>query len=241
MDICCVFRPLLLLGSLLSLAACGSGGADINRLAADLAEQKARLDAHLGEDRSTNAASSADRTATDWHHDLQDLVVRYNRLAAALDQTPLRLSKAAPAGPATATETASDEAPAAYTAASIALESGEPFTPPATVPSPETARKLPNLKGMASLHLASYSDAANLVPGWQVLQRAYPAELGSLEPRVRYITLADGKPYLRLMAGALDSVAAAAPICERLRAAGQYCEIRAYEGSTAMETYIIAP
>jgi hypothetical protein len=85
----------------------------------------------------------------------------------------------------------------------------------------------PDLTGARSLlsavHLASYRNLQNAEAGWRELQAEAPGVLAGLEARLAQADLGERGVFLRLKAGPLDSPDAAAALCARLEAAGQWC------------------
>ena len=76
-----------------------------------------------------------------------------------------------------------------------------------------------------AVHLASYRSQNAADRGWAQVKRAHPTLLGDLTPEVSKVDMGQGKGiFYRLKAGPLNSDAAAADICAKLKLRRQYCE-----------------
>ncbi len=112
------------------------------------------------------------------------------------------------------------------------IESGlqpEPPRPAAMMSSPTNngAKVLqPRRSGpQPAVHLASYKSKKDADRGWKQLKKAHSGLLGGLSEEVMQVNLGPGKGiFYRLLAGPLDSKAAASSLCNKLKAKRQFCE-----------------
>ncbi len=101
-------------------------------------------------------------------------------------------------------------------------------------PAPSISAPPQKSAGMASyfaLHLTSYSDARNLLTGWNKLQKRHSDLLTALTPKVEWITTASGASFLRLKAGPFATRAEANQACRTIRARDDYCAVDDYDGA----------
>lgn len=76
-----------------------------------------------------------------------------------------------------------------------------------------------------AVHLASYRSQNAADRGWAQLKRAHQAILGDLTPEFSKVDMGPGKGiFYRLKVGPLNSDAAAAEVCNKLKLRRQYCE-----------------
>jgi len=98
---------------------------------------------------------------------------------------------------------------------------------PAVAPAPRAA-----LTGQFALHLASYRLRDNAIIGWNELMAAVPGQLSDLRPGTSTFNKGADGQFVRLKAGPLASEADAEARCRAIQAAGRYCTVMAYEGTT---------
>ncbi|GAB5469114.1 MAG: hypothetical protein Kilf2KO_21440 [Rhodospirillales bacterium] len=134
------------------------------------------------------------------------------RPTAKLDgrEASVAASLAAPAGTA-----AAQAAPAAQPAA--AAPEAAPQAAAITAPAAGGAG------GGFLVQLAALTSAAAADQSWQSVSSRHASLLGSLTPSVQRAEIAGRGTFFRLRAGPLESRAAAASLCEKLKAAGQAC------------------
>ncbi len=80
------------------------------------------------------------------------------------------------------------------------------------------------------VHLASYKTLEKARAGWSELQRAFPDELGLLEPRIEQVMIPGRGEFLRLIGGGFSSQDKALSLCKLLRDKGKYCEVAGFRG-----------
>ena len=79
--------------------------------------------------------------------------------------------------------------------------------------------------GRPAIHLASYKSQQAADRGWAQIRRAHTALLGNLKHEVSQVNLGAGKGiFFRLRAGPLETDAAAAELCQKLKSRRQFCE-----------------
>lgn len=80
------------------------------------------------------------------------------------------------------------------------------------------------------VHLDSYSRENFAREGWRRLQRAYPDELGLLEPRTESVMIEGRGQIYRLIGGGFATEATAKALCQSLSGKNQYCRVVAFSG-----------
>jgi hypothetical protein len=90
------------------------------------------------------------------------------------------------------------------------------------------------MTGQFALHLASYRLHDNAIIGWNELMAAVPGQLSDLRPGTRIFNKGADGQFVRLKAGPLASEADAEARCRAIQAAGRYCAVMAYEGTTPL-------
>jgi hypothetical protein len=108
-----------------------------------------------------------------------------------------------------------------------------PFTP---LPTPGLAAVPPAplapAVGQFALHLASYRLRDNAIIGWTEIMAAVPGQLAGLNPGTSNFNKGADGQFVRLKAGPLVSEADAEARCLAIQAAGRYCSVMAYAGTT---------
>ena len=112
-----------------------------------------------------------------------------------------------------------------------------PLTPvPGFAPAPAVAAVAPAapaaLTGQFALHLASYRLRDNAIIGWTEIIAAVPDPLAGLNPGTSTFNKGADGQFVRLKAGPLVSEADAEARCRAIQAAGRYCAVMAYAGTT---------
>jgi hypothetical protein len=74
------------------------------------------------------------------------------------------------------------------------------------------------------VHLASYRTMDSAEAGWKALSERYAGSMRGMEPRYDPVTIPGKGDFVRLKAGPVQIPGGAARLCDRLRAAGQFCE-----------------
>ena len=87
--------------------------------------------------------------------------------------------------------------------------------------------------GQFALHLASYRLRENAIIGWNELVAAVPGQLSDLRPGTGTFNSDDGQ-FVRLKAGPLSSEAEAEARCQAIQAAGRYCAVMTYQGTSPL-------
>lgn len=100
---------------------------------------------------------------------------------------------------------------------------------PATLAATGDAAR-PTAGGRYGLHLASYRVLDNAYSGWDVLLGRHGEELGLLEPRIAAADIPGLGLHYRLKAGPLATREEAISLCERIKSAGDYCAVMAFDG-----------
>lgn len=115
--------------------------------------------------------------------------------------------------------------PAAGPQELAAPPASEPAPPPAAPanPEPQPTKVAAAPSGGFRLQLAAFQDRAAADATWRRLQRAHPAVLGGLEPRIVAADLGPKGTWYRLQAAGLSSEAAARAACELLKSRKQDC------------------
>jgi hypothetical protein len=108
-------------------------------------------------------------------------------------------------------------------------------TPPAPQPVSLTSTA-GEIGGEFGVHLASYKNESQILPGWAVLQQRHPV-LQGLKPIVTEVDFQDGRgTFYRLKAGPLQAAAAAQSICAAIRSRSGFCQLDEYAGHPARQT-----
>ena len=89
------------------------------------------------------------------------------------------------------------------------------------------------MTGQFALHLASYRLRENAIIGWNELVAAVPGQLSDLRPGTSTFNSDDGQ-FVRLKAGPLSSEAEAEARCQAIQAAGRYCAVMTYQGTSPL-------
>lgn len=80
------------------------------------------------------------------------------------------------------------------------------------------------------VHLDSFSKESFAREGWQRLQRAFPDELGLLEPRIQSVDIEGRGRIIRLIGGGFTDDATANDLCSALTRKDQFCRVVAFSG-----------
>ncbi len=241
-------RTLLLVSALPLLAACATTGGQT--AACDCAPEPIRAEAPATPE-AARALRLAEALESAAHGDPSRLAEMEARIAALEDALGLHHAQAEPAPPIMAEasedwthadEDAEDAALIAQAQAGwLGLEDGdapeaEAEPSPEPEPSPAASGDLapaPDLDGSRSLlhavHIASYRTPEQVREGWDLLSARH-AVLSRLEPRMDAADLGERGAYLRLKAGPFDDAAAARAACERIEAAGDWCQATGFDG-----------
>lgn len=78
--------------------------------------------------------------------------------------------------------------------------------------------------GQTWVHLASYRERENAEAGWAALSQRYAGIMRGMGPVYDEVTIPGKGVFFRLKAGPVEIPGGAARLCDRLRAAGQFCE-----------------
>lgn len=140
---------------------------------------------------------------------------------SALDKPPPPPSGAAPISSPT-----SPSAPVAP--AKTAAVTPPATKPAATSPAAKAAVTAPAAPGSARVQLGAFRQVADAEQTWQKLTKKFPDLLGGLSPSIVRVDLGEKGIYQRLQAGPLTDRAAAAAMCEQLKARKQDCLVVAH-------------
>lgn len=193
-----------------------------NRATRGNADRLTGLLAAMGD--PTNARADNRRPVTAQDEDRVNDSVRMRGLAIGNPDTPM---------PDSAAQSLADMDP---------LASPPPPTIPGVMPSaePRTAAGSPvsrpppaprvsppgrRTSGRFLIHLASYRDAANAEPGWQILLRQAGGALSSLTPTTRQVDVPGKGRYTRLFGGPFANRADASSTCNALQRRDMYCQV----------------
>ena len=104
----------------------------------------------------------------------------------------------------------------------------------AVAPHPVAQPAAPALSSAFALHLASYRRRENAIAGWDELRAMAPEALAGLRAGTARFEKAGEGTFIRLNAGPLASRAESEARCRQVQAAGLYCAVLPYTGTTPM-------
>lgn len=96
------------------------------------------------------------------------------------------------------------------------------------------AAEPPAMGGRFALHLASYRERENALAGWNEIRAAVPNQLSDLQPGTSLFDKGADGQFVRLKAGPLATEAEAEARCRAIQAAGLYCAVMPYQGTSPL-------